>query len=175
MSPSRPPAYACASKLTATSSPCPREKGDTRNLTNTSAAPSAIPPGPPTASPSPTSRDASGEYQLYHPRPGRPAGPRRSSTSAPTPSFFYTPRWSPDSKHIAFSDKHLHLWYVDVDGGKPVKIDTGLRGGFGPPPEYRPGRPIRKWIAYTRDLENQLHAVFLYSSPPTNPPRSPTA
>ena len=54
----------------------------------------------------------------------------KSSISGPTPSFFYAPHWSPDSKRIAFTDKHLRIWYVDVAGGKPVKIDTGLRGGF---------------------------------------------
>ena len=40
------------------------------------------------------------------------------------PSFFYTPTWSPDSKKIAYSDKRLNLWYVDIEKGQPVKVDT---------------------------------------------------
>ena len=80
----------------------------------------------------------------------------------PAPSFFYAPHWSPDSKRIAFTDKHLRIWYVDVAGGKPVKIDTGLRGGFGATPELS-WSPDSQWIAYTRDLESQMHAIFLYS------------
>ena len=40
------------------------------------------------------------------------------------PSFFYGPRWSPDSKKIAYTDKRLNLWYVDVEHGRPVKVDT---------------------------------------------------
>ena len=55
----------------------------------------------------------------------------RSSTSAPTLPTTTARTWSPDSKRIAFTDKHLHLWYVDVANGKPVKVDTGLRGSFG--------------------------------------------
>src|SRR2546423_2870287 len=38
------------------------------------------------------------------------------------PSYFYTPLWSPDSKKIAYTDKRLNLWYLDVDGGTPVKV-----------------------------------------------------
>src|SRR4029077_10407893 len=61
-----------------------------------------------------------------------------------------------------FTDKHLRIWYVDVAGGKPVKIDTGLRGGFGAATQLY-WSPDSQWIAYTRDLESELHAVFLYS------------
>ncbi len=31
------------------------------------------------------------------------------------PSYFYSPTWSPDSKKIAYTDKRLNLWYVDID------------------------------------------------------------
>ena len=77
----------------------------------------------------------------------------------PNPSFFYAPHWSPDSKRIAYTDKHLRIWYVDVAGGKPVKIDTGLRGGFGATTELS-WSPDSQWIAYSRDLESELHAIF---------------
>jgi tricorn protease len=80
----------------------------------------------------------------------------------PDASFYYAPHWSPDSKHIAFTDKHLRIWYVDVPSGKPVKIDTGLRGGFDSPTELS-WSPDSQWIAYTRDLDSQMHAIFFYS------------
>jgi tricorn protease len=51
---------------------------------------------------------------------------------------------------------------VDAAGGKPVKIDTGVRGGFAPTTELS-WSPDSQWIAYTRDLESQVHAVFVYS------------
>jgi len=43
-----------------------------------------------------------------------------------------------------------------------VKIDTGIRGGFGAATQLA-WSPDSQWIAYTRDLESELHAVFLYS------------
>jgi dipeptidyl aminopeptidase/acylaminoacyl peptidase len=39
-------------------------------------------------------------------------------------SYFYSPVWSPDSKRIAFTDKFLHLWYIDVDKGAKFLVDT---------------------------------------------------
>ncbi len=39
------------------------------------------------------------------------------------PSFFYTPTWSPDSKKIAYTDKRLQLWYLELDNPSPKLID----------------------------------------------------
>ena len=81
----------------------------------------------------------------------------------PEPSFFYNPTWSPDSKRILYTDKHLRLWYVGVvPAGKPVLIEKGTYGSFGA--DFGPvWSPDSKWIAYHRDLDNQLNAIFLYS------------
>ena len=139
----------------------PAEKGDTRNLTKTPGSAERDPGWSPDGKSIAYFSDASGEYQLYI-RDQDGLQPPKVIDLGPDASFFYGPRWSPDSRHIAFSDKHLHLWYVDAAGGKPVKIDTSLRGGFGPSTELS-WSPDSQWIAYTRDLENQLHAVFFYS------------
>jgi len=139
----------------------PAEKGDTRNLTKTPASAERDPSWSPDGKSIAYFSDASGEYQLYI-RDQDGLQPPKVIDLGPDPSFFYNPRWSPDSKHIAFSDKHLRLWYVDAAGGKPIKIDTGIRGGFGASTELC-WSPDSQWIAYTRDLENQLHAVFFYS------------
>jgi tricorn protease len=139
----------------------PAEKGDTRNLTRTPGSAERDPGWSPDGKSLAYFSDASGEYQLYI-RDQDGLEPPKVIDLGPDPSFFYGPRWSSDSKRIAFSDKHLHLWYVDAAGGKPVKIDTGLRGSFGPSTELS-WSPDSQWIAYTRDLENELHAVFIYS------------
>ncbi|MGC2403174.1 MAG: PDZ domain-containing protein [Acidobacteriaceae bacterium] len=139
----------------------PAEKGDTRNLTKTSGSAERDPSWSPDGKSIAYFSDASGEYQLYI-RDQDGLQPPKVIDLGPNPSFFYSPRWSPDSKYIAFSDKHLRLWYVDVAGGKPVKIDTGLRGSFGSDTEVY-WSPDSQWIAYKRDLENQLHAIFFYS------------
>jgi tricorn protease len=139
----------------------PAEKGDTRNLTRTPGSAERDPAWSPDGKSIAYFGDASGEYQLFIRDQDGMQPPKVIDLGADA-SFFYSPHWSPDSKRIAYTDKHLRLWYVDVAGGKPVKIDTGLRGGFGSAEELA-WSPDSQWIAYTRDLESQMHAIFVYS------------
>src|SRR6185437_8085599 len=139
----------------------PAEKGDTRNVTRTPGVAERDPAWSPDGKWIAYFSDASGEYQLFV-RDQEGLQPPRVIDLGPGASFFYAPHWSPDSKRIAYADKHLRLWYVAVAGGKPVKIDTGLRGGFGNNREMC-WSPDSQWIAYTRDLESQMHAIFFYS------------
>jgi tricorn protease len=139
----------------------PAEKGDIRNVTKTPGAAERDPSWSPDGKSIAYFSDASGEYQLYI-RDQDGLAPPKVIDLGPGASFYYSPRWSPDSKHIAFTDKHLRLWYVDVAGGKPVKFDAGLRGGFGAASTLS-WSPDSQWITYSRDLESELHAVFIYS------------
>src|ERR1700689_824413 len=141
--------------------PLPAKKGDIRNLTKTPGSAERDPSWSPDGKSIAYFSDASGEYQLYI-RDQDGLAPPKVVDLGPGASFFYSPRWSPDSKHIAFADKHLRIWYVDVAGGKPVKVDTALRGGFGASGQLS-WSPDSQWIAYTRDLESELHAVFFFS------------
>jgi tricorn protease len=139
----------------------PAEKGDIRNITKTPGSAERDPSWSPDGKSIAYFSDASGEYQLYIRDQDALSAPKVIDLG-PNPSYYYGPHWSPDSKRIAFTDKHLRLWYVDVAGGKPVKIDAGLRGGFGTGPQLN-WSPDSQWIVYARDLESELHAVFLYS------------
>jgi tricorn protease len=145
----------------------PAEKGETRNLTRTSGVAERDPSWSPDGKTIAYFSDASGEYQLYL-RDQTGFKPPTVIDLGPEPSFFYGPTWSPDSKHIAYTDKHTRLWYVDVPtgqpamAGKPVLVDKGTYGSFGA--DFSPvWSPDSKWIAYHRDLDNQLNAIFLYS------------
>lgn len=139
----------------------PAEKGDVRNLTRTENAAERDPAWSPDGKSVAYFSDASGEYALTI-RDQDGLKPPRSIGLGQPPSFFYAPRWSPDGKRIAYSDKRLNLWVVDLADAKPVKIDTDL---FDTPlHEFdQTWSPDSRWIAYTKQLPNHLHAVFVYS------------
>lgn len=105
--------------------------------------------------------DESGEYALHiRDREGR--RPARKINLGDPPSFYYNPVWSPEGKKIAFTDVRLNYWFVELNSGKRVHVDTDL---------YVTERQKHEmtWsadglrIAYTRLLPNSLHAVFVYS------------
>ena len=139
----------------------PSDKGDIRNLTNTPGIEERDPAWSPNGKWIAYCSDAGGEYRLELRQQSGMGEPRRINLGQP-PSFFYSPQWSPDSHKIAYADKRLNLWYVDVNEGKPIKVDTNL---FEVPehsmdPQWSPDS---RWIAYTRFLPNHLRAVFVYS------------
>jgi tricorn protease len=101
--------------------------------------------------------DASGEYEL-HLRDQRGTGDVKKIKLQPT--FYYSPKWSPDSKKIAFTDKRLNLWYVDMKKASRSKwtLRVQTRARLIPI-----GRPDSKWIAYTKMIKSWTHTVFVYS------------
>lgn len=139
----------------------PAEKGDIRNLTATPGAAERDPAWSPDGNWVAYFSDASGEYQLMIRDQFGIKPPRAISLGQP-PSFFYAPTWSPDSKRIAYSDKRLNLWYVNLDNPKPIKVDADR---FDTPLHTFDATwsPDGKWLAYTKQLPNHLHAVFVYS------------
>ena len=80
-------------------------------------------------------------------------------------SFFYSPTWSPDSKKIAFTDKRLNLWYVDVEkpSAAPVKVDTDLYDAWGVSmtPDVVAGQQVAD--VFRNFYRDHLRAVFVYS------------
>jgi tricorn protease len=139
----------------------PAEKGNARNLTNSPGTADRDPAWSPDGKWIAYFSDASGEYQL-HLRDQSVTGELKKINLGSQPSYFYSPRWSPDSKKISFTDKRLNLWYVDIEKGTPVKVDTNT---FENPYQVVEANwsPDSKWLVYSKQLRNHLCAIFVYS------------
>ncbi|MFZ3216044.1 MAG: PDZ domain-containing protein [Candidatus Acidiferrales bacterium] len=137
----------------------PAEKGDIRDLTNSPGVADRDPAWSPDGKWIAYFSDESGEYAL-HLSPQNGLGEVRKINLGDPPSFFYGPTWSPDSKKVAYTDKWLHLWYVDLDKPTPVQVDTDYYDSQGLNPAWSPDN---RWIVYTKLLPNHFRAVFVYS------------
>jgi tricorn protease len=138
----------------------PAAQGDYRNLTRSTAAHDHSPVWSPDGSQLAWLSDANGEYQLMI---GDQAGlVRPRAVALPSTAFYSAPTWSPDGKHILLSDNHLTLWTLDVASGRATKIDSDTY--------FDPTRgmdvawsPDSRWLAYSKNVDSHLSAVFLYS------------
>jgi len=139
----------------------PAEKGDARNITNSPAVADHSPAWSPDGKSIAYFSDASGEYAL-HIKNQDGMGTARAISLGNPPSYFFDPAWSPDSSKITYRDKHLNLWYVDLNNPSPVKIDTDTYFSFGGA-IHSSWSPDSRWIAYTKLLTNHMRAVFVYS------------
>jgi len=100
--------------------------------------------------------DRSGEDEIYIAQQDGLA-PEEPITSGHE-GFMFQPAWSPDSSKIAWADKDLKLWYVDIKEKKPVEVD---RAKFGEITNYS-WSPDSKWLAYDKNLESGFSVVYLY-------------
>jgi len=140
----------------------PAEKGDYRNLTQTTAAHETSPAWSPDGKSIAYFSDASGENQLMiQAEDGK--GPVKTIKLTGAGFYAYL-KWSPDSKKLSFVDNSRSLYILDIAKGESRKIDADE--------VYTPGvyRDIAsdwsfdsRWIAYTKVMGTQFKRVFLYS------------
>ncbi|HLK20206.1 MAG TPA: PDZ domain-containing protein [Bryobacteraceae bacterium] len=141
----------------------PAEKGDIRNLTNTTSVMERDPAWSPDGKTIAYFSDDSGEYQL-HLAPQSGLGEVKKIPLGDQPGFYFSPRWSPDSKKIAYVDSHLTIWYIDLEQKKPVKVDKDMYWTFAGGGDLTPvWSPDSKWLAYARRIKNYMAAVHVYS------------
>jgi tricorn protease len=137
----------------------PAEKGDPRNLTNTTGIMEREPQWSPDGKAIAYLSDESGEYAL-HLRPQSGAGDVTKIELKP--GFYGSPRFSPDSKKIALVDSFQRLWYVDLETKKQGEVAQDYY-------QMRAGdiagawSPDSKWLAYSKVLQNNMSAIHLYS------------
>jgi len=138
----------------------PAEKGDYRNLTKSPAVHDRDPVWSPDGARLAWFSDVSGEYQLMIGDQSGLAKPR--AVPLPGPGFFTNLSWSPDGKQLAFEDHHMALWSLEVATGKSLRIDADVYDD--PSRDLEPAwSPDSKWIAYSRNLDNHLRAIFVHS------------
>ena len=140
----------------------PAQKGDVRNLTNSSTSAEREPSWSPDGKHIAYFSDATGEYKLYI-RDQDGLKPAQVIDLGPKPTYYYAPVWSPDSTRIAYVDVHLNLSYVNLSGGAPVHVETELHDGFGPAQVSASFSPDGKWILYARSLPSLENAAYLYN------------
>ncbi|HVZ77717.1 MAG TPA: PQQ-binding-like beta-propeller repeat protein, partial [Gemmatimonadaceae bacterium] len=137
----------------------PAEKGDVRDMTNSSGSAEIAPAWSPDGKFVSYFSDKSGEYELVIEAQDGITPPR--TIRLPNPTHYYTPEWSPDGKYIFYHDTNLHLWLLDVATGQ-AKI-------IGNDPWMVPQRtmnptwsPDSRYIAYVAHLSSLYKAIFVY-------------
>ncbi len=142
--------------------------GPTRDITNTPGIMERAPVWSPDGQSIAYFSDESGLYALHvSPQTGNAVAGATAVKKFPLaaePAYYFSPKWSPDSKKVAFYDNRLKTYLLDTTTGKLTVInDKNVYGGFSSNSFDFAWSPDSKWIAYPRSMENHLHAIFLYS------------
>jgi len=140
----------------------PAEKGDPRNLTQSTGVHERAPLWSPDGKSIAYFSDESGEYALHVRSQSGSDSPKKFKL---TGTGFYTMGyWSPDSKKITFSDNGRNLYWINLQTSVVTKIGTEYLyspGAFGE--MFGTWSHDSKWIAYTLNTKAYFRQVFLYS------------
>lgn len=141
----------------------PAEFGMARNLTQRSSSAERYPAWSPDGRSVAYWSDRTGEYELTV-RNADGTGTERTVTNLGK-GYRYAISWSPDSKTVGFVDQAMKIHLVDVASGSARQIDKGnfmFQGGLN---NFRMRwSPDSRYVTYSRDLETQANAVFIYDT-----------
>jgi len=140
----------------------PAEKGDPRNLTNTTGVHERSPVWSPDGKSVAYFSDESGEYELHiQPQDGRGQVKKYKMSGS---GFYDSPVWSPDSQKISFADNSWSLYWIDLKTGVSKKIASERIFG---PGRFRTVHsawsPDSKWITYSLNTTAYMGKVYVYS------------
>jgi tricorn protease len=137
----------------------PRKEGSWRNLTRSSGVADRYPVWSPQGDQIAWFSDQSGEYQLVV---ADQYGENPRSYPLENPTFYFEPDWSPDGRHIAYTDTDYNIWIVNLGSGKVRLVDTDRYAH--PNRAMNPvWSPDSRWVAYARQLDSHFKAVFAYN------------
>jgi len=136
----------------------PEEKGDVRNITNSSGSAERQPAWSPDGKWISYFSDKSGEYKLVIESQDGVGSPRE--IAFPKAAFYYTPVWSPDSKKLLYTDTNLNVWVMDIATGQ-AKI-VGNDPWMVPQRTLAPSwSPDSKWVAFASRLTTLYRAIIV--------------
>jgi len=135
----------------------PAKNGTPRNLTKTSGAHERDAVWSPDGKWIAYNSDVTGENELYVRSQDGKSEPQQITSDADT--YYYAPKWSPDSKKLLWSDRLQRLRYVDVTSKAITLLDQDKYGEI----EGYAWSPDSQWVTWARPEENGMSRVYLYS------------
>ncbi|GJQ64371.1 MAG: tricorn protease [Melioribacteraceae bacterium] len=138
----------------------PKKDGVIKNLTQSSGSAERYPAWSPDAKKIAYWSDRTGEYELtvYD----YATGEEKTLTSTGK-GFKYNIYWSPDSEHLVFINQAMEIWLYSFGGNDLTKIDQALWLMEGGLRNFSASwSSDSKWVVYSRGLDNNNNAVFLY-------------
>jgi tricorn protease len=136
----------------------PVEKGDTRNISNSSGSAERNPSWSPDGKFISYFSDKSGEYRLMLEEPDGLSPPKE--IVLPKPTHYYTASWSPDSKKLLYTDTNVNVWVLDIASGQAKVV--GKDEWMVPERTLNPvWSPDSKWVAFSSRLPSLHHAIFV--------------
>jgi len=135
----------------------PAKNGTPRNLTKTSGAHERDAVWSPDGKWIAYNSDVTGENELYVRSQDGKGEPQQITSGADT--YYYAPKWSPDSKKLLWSDRLQRLRYVDVTSKTITLVDQDKYGEI----EGYAWSPDSQWVTWARPEENGMSRVYLYS------------
>ena len=138
----------------------PAEKGDARNLTNTVDAHDRSPAWSPDGSRIAWFSDQGGEYRLHiAPQDGKG---RHQVIKPEGAGFYFTPRWSPDATHVAYTDNSQSVFVLNLKTGATRKLGSNRVYSIAQQIAYS-WSPDSKWLAYTVGSHPLVTSLFVYN------------
>ncbi len=139
----------------------PAENGYVKDLTMTSGVAERYPSWSPDGKTIAYWSDKSGEYELWLMEAGNENSAKKVTDYGA--GYRYALSWSPDNKKLAFIDKAGKIKVYDIASGSTADVDQGLYFSHGNMEGFTfSWSPDSRWLAYSRDLENQHFAAFIY-------------
>src|SRR5438270_4789651 len=135
----------------------PAKNGTPRNLSKTSGAHERDAVWSPDGKWIAYNSDATGENELYVRSQDGKGEPQQLTTG--TDTYYYAPKWSPDSKKLLWSDRLQRLRYVDVAYKAVTPVDQDKYGEI----EGYAWAPDSQWVTWVRPEGNGMPRVYLYS------------